>query len=313
MNKPEVNEAIAKLVNLVRFEGYTPSSDEITLKIDLLERLLELARLYRRNTKNNVPFEDFLQGHVMTWPTGLRFVAPREKNWYRSGTAPIRLQPKLLLFLLLHHRDRFRIYNIIEAFIQKIWEELEPLDFKRTETGVMRCFTSTRFAANTLRAYGLLKFTQEEAYKTWVLSLPGLLVAATVLEERNWHIPECQKERAASDLHPDIRSAWNHYQTFDKFVEKLKGICTPEAEVFETFDEVLKNSHLLLAQYWKTLQNDSLSNKEQKDESIRKLRELEQQPGMEEFYKQFSDCLNIKCLLESVEDTATGSGPSAEG
>src|SRR5205823_5429 len=118
-------------------------------------------------------------------------------------------------------------------------QQLTPIDFKKTKTGVTRCFTNTRFAANALRDYGLLKFTRREAFKTWELSLAGFLVAADVLKKRAeqknpWHVPLNSKE-ANFDLSQEIRVASKGCQTFDDLVARLASICKPDAEIFKTF------------------------------------------------------------------------------
>jgi len=51
----------------------------------------------------------------------------------------MRLPISLLLFLLIHHRERFEVLRVIELFIETIWGELTFLDFKKTKTGVTRC------------------------------------------------------------------------------------------------------------------------------------------------------------------------------
>jgi hypothetical protein len=113
---------------------------EVALKIDIIERLLELLRREQKHFENRVSFERFIQGSICVDADCLHYYFPVKTQLMHSGTPPIRLQTKLLLFLLLHHRSAYRIFDIIDTFIRTIWEQLEPLDFKKTRTGVTRCF-----------------------------------------------------------------------------------------------------------------------------------------------------------------------------
>jgi len=64
------------------------------------------------------------------------------------------------------------------------------IDFERTATGVLRIETTVRFAARSLRQCGLLQYTSQEAFKTWRLSLLGILAADNV---RFSHEAECHQ------------------------------------------------------------------------------------------------------------------------
>ena len=166
-----------------------------------------------------------------------------------------------MLFLLYrHNRGYYSIYNTIDSFTKTIWDHLETLDFKRTQTGVIRCFTNTRFAANTLRKYGLLRYTPKVAYKTWVLSLPGMLVASKLMEKADWTIPEIGI-RWHFDLHPDIRSAFDDLNTHDSFVKRLATVCKPHNKVFEEFEKGSTRAYSLLENYWAILNDKSISKK----------------------------------------------------
>lgn len=110
-------------------------------------------------------FEEFTQCQVLADTDKLFVAAPQSFKPRGTGTTAIQLQAPLLLFLLSHHRDRYPVLEIIRLFVATVRKQLEYLDFKKTQTGVTRCFTNTRFAAKVLRAYGLLKFTHREAHK----------------------------------------------------------------------------------------------------------------------------------------------------
>ena len=189
MNLDEAHQIIADWLKN-NCDAFIPNqSNDITSKIDFLERALELLRYKNRHLKNKLGFEKFIQGQVFEKDGNIAYTSPEKYLSVDSGTKPIRLQTKLLMFLLLNHNKSFEVFSIIENFIYEIWGQLTFLDFKKTKTGVTRCFTNTRFAANTLRDYGLLKFTKKEAYKTWTLFLYGFLVAADVLDKNlNWEL-----------------------------------------------------------------------------------------------------------------------------
>jgi hypothetical protein len=204
-NPPDINfEHIKQLIDLwVEIDGDPPGRDNLQDKLDILERALESLRIDCRWLENKLPLEIFIQGHTHKEQNTLSYWFPSKHASLGSGTPPIQLQPMLLLFLIIYHKESYQIYDIISNFINKIWDQLEFLDFKKTKTGVVRCFTNTRFAAHTLRDYGFLKFTRNEAYKTWTLSLPGFLVASKVLYKFKgmWELPEFEKWESF-DLHP---------------------------------------------------------------------------------------------------------------
>jgi hypothetical protein len=103
-------------------------------------------------------------------------------------------------------------------------------------------FHEYAIAAHTLRDYGLLKFTHDEAFKTWILSLTGFVVASRVLEKGiDWELPPVAR-MYNFDIHPEIRLAWADLQSYDAFVARLQYICEPNVEVFKTFDTVLRRA-----------------------------------------------------------------------
>lgn len=273
--------------------------DSIKNKIDFLERVLEITRIENKYLENNLPIEEFLQGTLKIDRGILRFVAPEKMKNLGSGTSPMRLQPKLLLFLLFrHNRGYYQIYDIIESFTKMIWDHLEPLDFKKTKTGVTRCFTNTRFAANTMRRYGLLKFTRREAFKTWVLSLPGILVASKVMERADWTIPHVERERNF-ELHPDIRKAFDDLKTFDNFIKRLASVCKPNTKIFEEFKIPAKRAYKLLENYWEVLKDPQLLKNERKEKSQEVLKKIEEDTEVVRFFTEFSSLVKAGDFLSS--------------
>ena len=286
-------EIIEKYVRSSGYINHYEGADTIQYKIDLLERTLEILRIKIKHLENNLPMEDFIQGRLEIDDNCLHYIVPKEPETMGSGTAPILLQPKLLMFLLFrHHRGYYKVYDIIDSFIHTLWDYLEPLDFKRTRTGVIRCFTNTRFAANTLRQYGLLKFTKREAYKTWVLSLPGILVASKLVENPNLEMPPIEG-KTRFDLHPDIRRTFGALINYNAFVQRLASVSRAGTRLFEDFKEVSLRAYSLLQRYWTVLQDESLSKTDRKTESLKRLEEIEQDDGIREFYDKFSRSLKV--------------------
>lgn len=273
---------------------------EMNLKIDLLERTLEILRIENKCLENILPMEKFIQGKIFVEKDCLRYVASEKYEGMGSGTSPLRLQPKLLLFLLAHHQNRLNVYDMIDNFIKRIWDYLGPLDFKKTRTGVIRCFTNTRFAAHTLRDYGLLKFTKDEAYKTWTLSLPGYLVAAKVMADGKWAIPDVEK-KMYFNLHPDILDVFNDLKDYGVFVQRLTAICKPNTKVFENFKDTLQIVHSSLDSYWQVINDVSIAQDRRSKKSLKLLKQIEDDQNVKQFYKEFSKCLEIGNILNLRE------------
>lgn len=272
-------------------------------KIDALERLIEQWRIIRHKLLNPLEFEDFIDWKWFADTDRIVFVPVYSIEGKGFRTPPIRLQRKLLAFLLLYH-DRYKqVLEIIGGFISKIREDLCTVDFKKTKTGVFRCYTNTRFAANKLRDYGLLKFTQREAYKTWVLSLPGFLVAARALEKPNWEIPNVVKD-PWHDLDPFIYTCCAGLDDYPLFVQRLKSICDPNAKIFQTFDEVLHQVHLQLMRYWRVLADPDQPTNDRRALSKQIVDELDQTVGYGEFLNELSACIQIEDILRKADAAA---------
>ena len=299
-DRAAIESLIDRWVTTQNFIG----KDVLSLKIELLALTLEKLKHARQQKGEQVTFEEFEQSVLFADTDQLTIAAPKRTEKLGSGTEMIRLQSPLLLFLLIHHRDRFDVLQIIDLFIEKIWGELTFLDFKKTKTGVTRCYTNTRFAAHVLRDYGLLKFSHKEAYKTWELSLAGFLVAAKQLDNKrregmSWKVPAYEKQ-ANYDLLPEIRCACDELTTYDQFVNRLASLCQPDVGIFKTFDTALKKAFTLLPGYWATLKNSSLTQQERREASLDYVKQLEHEGITDAFYSEFSDCIKINDLLARI-------------
>lgn len=217
-------------------------------KLDVLDRAVEWLRLELRHGRNQLDMDVFLRSYIAPSNATLGFACAAPALNDDKGTAPLHLQPKLLLFLLLYHREGAAPLEVIDGLIAKILPELRPSDFVRTKTGVTRCYTNTRFAAGILRNYGFLRYTQKERYKAWVLTLPGIIVAAHFLKTDGWKIPDTRKE-ADKDLHRGIYQSLSVVENYKLFVDTLSSLLRHDCEVFETFGPALKEAFALLLEF----------------------------------------------------------------
>jgi len=301
-DRDDIEALIDRWVAAENFGG-KPTLD---LKVALLSLVLEQLKYERQTAEDVVDFETYFQSKIFADTDKLIIAAPLNEKRLGAGKAPIQLQAALLVFLLLHHRNDFPVLEIIKRFIGKVRPQLEFLDFKKTKTGVTRCFTNTRFAALVLRDYGLLKFTHREAYKTWELSLTGFLVAADIFHKRSkenvhWNIPANDKEKGVNfDLLPEIRAACDEINSYDAFVARLASICKPDAEVFTSFKEPLEKAYFLLKDYWAILKNTNLTQKDRRAASLELIQKLERETISDEFYEEFSQCIQINELLAKI-------------
>lgn len=293
------------------FLASTFTSDQnLTLEqqIDILSFLVDVLRYRAKHYETEMPFEHFVQGCIAEDDGTWRYVPPARLRETTSGIPPVQYQPDLLLFLLFHHQEKYAIYDIIRLFIDWCHEKLSVIDFKRTQTGVLRCFTNTRFAAATLREYGLLKFTDVEAYKTWTLSLTGFVAGSWLLQQR-LRRRHPQFYYALPAVHKDIIAACNAVEDYDSFLCQLTFICAPNVELFKTFRPFLKEAYKLAEDYWKALQNRSLKQEERRKLCFKIAAELEGRADATEFYSELSKCLHVEALLSEVKPELPKSKP----
>jgi hypothetical protein len=256
----------------------------------------------RRGDTDEASFEEYVLSEVRVRNDRLIISAPQKVRNVGSGTSSIQLQTPLLLFLLLNHKERYQVLDIIKLFVEQMRVQLTFLDFKKTKTGVTRCFTNTRFAAHVLRDYGLLKFTKRQAFKTWELSLAGFLVAASILQQRaNQKRPWYELGPARNgnfDLLSEIRDACRGITSYDEFVVRLAAICEPDAAVFNSFQPALKEAFALLQGYWAILSDQSKTHKERREASLERIKRLD---GLgEEFFRELSRCVQINDALRRI-------------
>jgi hypothetical protein len=239
----------ALLTSLVEPDRWTQRRDaDLHDRIDILERALEVLRFEIGHPENNLPLKDFLQGRFWVDRGRMRFRTPRLRVDLETFMSPTDLQPLLLQYLLLSHGSRRTILSCIREFLHHIRPQLTILDFERTQTGVTRCFTNTRLAARTLRDMGFLKYGTQQAYKTWELTLLGLVVASGVLMDGD---DPGDEPAVLWKVHPRIEVAWARVATYPTFVHWLTRLCAPNCQVFGTFKATLEEADRLLTDYKK--------------------------------------------------------------
>lgn len=297
------NEMIEKIESFLlksfEYERKRRIKPDIIAVIDILERLADVLRFKHSYFNTSISLEEFICGKFEIDQHVLTISGLQNGSGLGSGTPPLSLQPQLLKFLLLFHKAEYQVIDIIRLFIKKIQPNLSILDFKKTETGATRCFTNARFAANRLRDYGLLKFTKNEAYKTWVLSLPGFIVGAKLIQNKEWEIITSQDK--IFQVHSIIRNAWDEIGNYDLFVKRLASICEPETNIFSTYEEVLVSAYSHLNDYWKVLNEDDLTGDKRKARAIELIKKIESLPKIEKFYCELSTHMNI-CEIEERDE-----------
>jgi hypothetical protein len=289
----------ALLTSLVEHDRWTQGRGvDLHDRIDILERALEVLRFEIEYPENNLPLKDFLQGRFWVDRGRMRFRTPQLRDNLETFMSPTDLQPLLLQYLLLSHGSHRTILPCIRGFLHHIRPQLTLLDFEKTQTGVTRCFTNTRLAARALRDMGFLKYGAQQAYKTWELSLLGLVVASGVLLDGG---DPGDEPAVPGMVHPRIEVAWARVATYPAFVLWLTRLCAPNCQVFDTFKTTLEEADRLLIDYIKKSLSDPLNTwVERKAHAQTLIRELESTPDMPAFMQEFADAVKIEQALTTA-------------
>lgn len=160
-------------------------------KLDRLSELIDALRFKAGYSEDLAGAQPFRPDSLFADPSSARI------HFFRQGTQfgrssrsldPNRLTVPLLDFLYSHPARGKGVLAIIRQFVSQFMDHCSLKDFERTATGVLRIETNVRFAARELRKHGLLQFTQAEAFKTWRLSILGIL-AAEAVSDSSWSVP----------------------------------------------------------------------------------------------------------------------------
>ncbi len=179
--------------------------------------------------------------------------------------------------------------------MQKVWGSLGPLDFERTTTGVLRCFTSVRVAAGGLRSFGLLRFSRKERRKVWALSLRGFVVSAAVLGScSSWELLLTGGSRPYADLHPAVSEARKALATREGALGTLSAASDKARTVVRARFQSLSAAYDILQRHQEEkpeIGRSSLSRAKRIAWEEQMLSPVEDVPGLDDFYGSFSRAL----------------------
>jgi hypothetical protein len=231
------------------------SEDDFTARIDVLERVLEIARLATGKVVNRTRMIDVMNaglsvdlaaGVVSLSPSGplrldtVQWPAPNERM-------PSELQIPLLLYLFLQYRRPEPIHKTIEGFVISLRNYLTPFDVESTITGVPRIMTNARVAANTLREWGLLQGSSRVRYKSWELTHIGLLAGAALIRSPDGTHQSIRALRMSHSKHlaTPIMDVIRSLSRAENLVPTLAAITRENADVLDSLGCI----HELLQKY----------------------------------------------------------------
>lgn len=234
-----------------------PIGGDLAWKVDVLERVIELLRLRSGVMENRLRMDELL-GRGLDVSRGadgaLRLIVgggtSRPVTGWPSpgGRTQSELQVPLILYLLITYREPRSINDLLVECLAEVRTWLSPSDVETTRTGVMRAMTTTRSAARALRLHGLLTDSDRTAYKTWELSVLGLLVAAVLLERagrslemkpRSLVLAEGGRFGASTHLATPVTDVLRLLSDPREVSAALHRICAPNRDVFPTFDQAV--------------------------------------------------------------------------
>lgn len=243
---PALTTLIRRLVYIAPESGI---ADDLQSRLEVLERVVELARLSTGEVENRLPTRALLTA-------GLSFDVGAERisvgvpgknspdlatGWPAPDARnPMELQTPLLLYLVHNHRRDAAVADLIHDFVRLIRPSLRPEDVETTRTGVTRVVTNTRLAARTLRTWGLLRYTQAEAYKTWELSHVGIIVAMALALRGTTFSPVVRMLRQSNPSHGWLAEPLSLMCQALKEAEKLRAvlaqISSPNSDIILSMD-----------------------------------------------------------------------------
>lgn len=300
-------DSIRLLDEMIVFYPLEANQDSVKRKVDILERIVKLIRTELAHPQNDFLSEQLLKTTIFVNDSERRIhIDLNQQNENSNATTQLEirtsrnLQASLLVFLLLNFRRHDSVLQVIEGLVDEIRSTLSIRDFQRTKTGVIRCFTNTRFAAKQLRDFGLLKFTKKEAFKRWELSFLGILVALQ-LYEKQWRDAPSHKITTVP-LDSRILDALSRLQNLNKVREILDLLCEDKnlfpafGDMQKTFEKLAKTADAFLSSNFK--KGEHL----QKAKSVAStlLSQLEKEPSVETFMKNLSTYTRIEESLQPI-------------
>jgi len=233
---------------IVLIQPTTGMSTDYRTKLDVLERIVELGRLTTGQAENAIRVDDLLVSGVDVDPETRQLAIGRSSRagdapWPApSARVPYELQVPLLIYLVHSRSRREPIGDLLADFVTVASPFLTPWDMESTRTGVPRIATNTRLAARDLRAWGLLRYTRGEAFKTWELSHVGLIVGAG-LSLRGATVSLQTRALKASHggsgwLTERIQDLWHDLSDVVKLKAILHAISRPNSDILKSMEKI---------------------------------------------------------------------------
>lgn len=312
MSNNDFKENFEKFINssiLLDHKILSEIQDTTANRIRILEKLIDLYRFYSPHSDANISLKDVLNLELDFVVDGkIRIIGKRSRPIEKSFLRPHDLELPLLLFLLVYEEGG-DIYSVITSFIEEIKPILKPLDFEKAKVGAPRCFTNTRFAAQTLRNYGLLKFARGDAYRTWKLSFLGIAVASLIYHP-DWLSDFKRTDYALygheySKLPRTISTAINLICNRDEFVRKIRDVVRSSKVNTPFTSQALKDLHELIGRYQNAIQNNYELIVKDKT-AIKIIAEMEKRESIVNIMRDFKTAYEMKDFNKKINELIKG-------
>jgi len=180
-DKTELQHASTIIEFLIEITPDRPEKwEKITFaqKLNRLSELIDALRFDGGHLDTETALKTFRPNKLFADPSAgkIHFLEGGSKEHLNEFAAQKLMLP-LLDYLFTHPGNGKGVLAIMRGFVREYLPKCRLVDFERTVIGVLRIKTIVRFAAHNLRKSGLLQYTRAEAYKTWRLSLLGILAA----------------------------------------------------------------------------------------------------------------------------------------
>lgn len=239
------------------------------------------------------------------------FINAKSDDYFR----PEDYEKHFLVYSLIKHNDisRQSLIQIIDGFFRypKIRHNLKFRDIQRTGTGSVRCKTNLRFALFYLREYGLINYF-EKGKRSWSLTLPGFLIAASFCLSKADFAPTAYE----FNLTRLDRTNFLYYSHFDvRISNAINDLCDLKNldRVFAFVDELNKDNdlkditHKIFQDYKYFLEriNEEKENNEKYQKYfIRKMEEFISEHNrtykIDFFKSRFSDLINADRFFKEL-------------
>jgi hypothetical protein len=295
------------LAEIVPLKGSNARSpDAIRYRLDFLTRLVEVLRFEHGHYTCELPMKVFITRDIFPDKSRIHVPPAGPSLGELRAFDAIQMQPMLLQYLVTRVDQPETIYDTIEKFIHRIAGDLTVIDFERSLTGVLRCFTNARIAASRLSRYGFIRAAPRDYGRKWVPSLPGLVVAFLLHKHPDTYMKRRGDNLSFWIIHPAIRHIWSQVLEYDAFLSVLRAVCIPHRQQFDTFEPMLRSIHKELTRFFKDLMHGEHQERDEvaaaiKNEDVQQaigvIRQLEKSDRYEDFVREFGLSLQMLDLL----------------